>query len=154
MVTMQRQGEATSQTFSLPLTVLAGDEITSTRQYERVHDSGLLDVSVKYQQVRSDQLKQEYAGKKEENNFVCLSLNVLQACGLKVQWTSSIAIFRSGVCMEILKLNYYYLFWVCSYVCCWGIRYTFTFKKIRKVVGGQFVMLKIYLFIHPWHECG
>lgn len=85
MVTMQRQGEATIQTFSLPLTVLAGDEITSTRQYERVCDSGLLDVSVKYQQVRSDQLKQEHAGKKEENNFVCLSLNVLQACGLKVQ---------------------------------------------------------------------
>ena len=85
MVTMQRQGEATTQTFSLPLTVLAGDEITSTRQYERACDSGLLDVSVKYQQVRSDQLKQEHAGKKEENNFVCLSLNVLQACGLKVQ---------------------------------------------------------------------
>lgn len=41
------------------------------------------------------------------------------------------------------------LFILSMYVCCWGIGYTFTLKKIRKVVGGQFVMLKIYLFIHP-----
>ena len=79
MVTMQRQEEANIQTFSLPLTVLTGDEMDGMRQ-DRVHDTGLLDVTVKYQQVRSGQL----AGEKEEHNHVRLSLAVLQACGLKV----------------------------------------------------------------------
>ncbi|XP_068718257.1 C2 domain-containing protein 3-like isoform X2 [Montipora capricornis] len=81
MVTMQKQGEATIQSFSLPLTVIAGDEINSLRQSDRVPDTGLLDVTLKYQHVRSDQLKKEY--QKEEIDHVCLSLKVVQACGLK-----------------------------------------------------------------------
>ena len=83
MVTMQKQGEANVLTFSLPLTVLAGDEMDGMRQ-DRVHDSGLLDVTVKYQQVRSGKLAGGHTVQKEEDNHVCLSLEVFQACGLKV----------------------------------------------------------------------
>ena len=80
MVTMQKQGEANIQTFSLPLTVLAGDEVDGTRQ-DRVQDTGLLDVFVKYQQVK---VGQQPVVQKEDDNHVCLSLEVFQACGLKV----------------------------------------------------------------------
>ena len=83
MVTMQKQGEANIQSFSLPLTVLANDEIDGTQQ-DRVHDSGLLDVMVKYQQVRPTQVTGGHTNQKEEDNYVCLSLEVIQACGLKV----------------------------------------------------------------------
>lgn len=83
MVTMQRQGQANIQTFSLPLTVLVGDEMDGMGQ-DRVHGTGLLDVTVKYQQVRLGQLMGEHAAPREEQNVVCLSLEVLQACGLKV----------------------------------------------------------------------
>lgn len=83
MVTMQKQGEANIQTFSLPLIVLAGDELDGMRQ-DRVHDTGLLDVTVKYQQVRSGQVTGAHAARNEKDNHVCLSLQVFQACGLKV----------------------------------------------------------------------
>lgn len=45
------------------------------------------------------------------------------------------------------------LFILSMYVCCWGIGYTFMLKNIRKAEGGQFVMLKTYLFIRPLREC-
>lgn len=89
MVTMQKQGEANIQSFSLPLTVLAGDEVDGMRQ-DRVRDTGLLDVTVKYQQVVSRRLKEGQTTLKEDDNQICLSLEVIQACGLKVNglWTS------------------------------------------------------------------
>jgi len=83
MVTMQKQGEANIQSFSLPLTVLAGDEVDSMRQ-DRVRDTGLLDVTVKYQQVISRHLKEGQMNLKGDDNQICLSLEVIQACGLKV----------------------------------------------------------------------
>lgn len=83
MVTMQKQGEANIQSFSLPLTVLAGDEVDGMRQ-DRVRDTGLLDVTVKYQQVVSRHLKEGQTTLKEDDNQICLSLEVIQACGLKV----------------------------------------------------------------------
>ncbi|CAH3017538.1 unnamed protein product, partial [Porites evermanni] len=82
MVTMQKQGEANIQSFSLPLTVLAGDEVDGMRQ-DRVRDTGLLDVTVKYQQVVSRRLKEGQTTLKEGDNQICLSLEVIQACGLK-----------------------------------------------------------------------
>lgn len=90
MVTMQKQGEANIQSFSLPLTVLAGDEMDGMRQ-DRVCDTGLLDVTVKYQQVTvSRRLKEGQTTQKEDDNQICLSLKVIQGCGLKVNgfWTS------------------------------------------------------------------
>lgn len=84
MVTMQKQGEANIQTFSLPLNVLAGDEMDGMRQ-ERVQDTGLLDVTVKYQQVKTGKPLGGHSAQKEDENHVCLSLEVFQACGLKVR---------------------------------------------------------------------
>lgn len=82
---MQKQGEATIQTFSLPLNVLAGDEMDGMQQQDRVQDTGLLDVTVKYQQLKTGQAVGGRTAQKEDNNHVCLSLEVFQACGLKVK---------------------------------------------------------------------
>ncbi|PFX28573.1 C2 domain-containing protein 3 [Stylophora pistillata] len=79
MVTMQKQGEANIQTFSLPLAVLAGDEMDGIRQ-GRIKDTGLLDVIVKYKQVKVE-LTAEV--KKEDDSHVCLSFEVFRACGLQ-----------------------------------------------------------------------
>ena len=87
MVTMQKQGEANIQTFSLPLTVLAGDEMDGMRQ-DRVQDTGLLDVTVKYQQVKTGQPAGGHTA--QDDNHVCLSLEVFQACGLKVKCLCSL----------------------------------------------------------------
>ena len=85
MVTMQKQGEANIQTFSLPLNVLAGDEMDGMRQ-DRMQDTGLLDVTVKYRQVKTVQPTAGHAAQKEhDQNHVCLSLEVFQACGLQVK---------------------------------------------------------------------
>jgi len=84
MVTMQKQGEANFQTFSLPLRVLAGNEEDSMRQ-DKVQDTGLLDITVKYQQVKIEDPIGRRTAQVEDNNQVCLSLGVFQACGLKVK---------------------------------------------------------------------
>lgn len=83
MVTMQKQGEANFQTFSLPLAVLAGNEVDGMRQ-DKVQDTGLLDITIKYQQVKTGHPTGGRTAQKEDNNQVCLSLRVFQACGLKV----------------------------------------------------------------------
>ena len=108
MVTMQKQGEANIQSFSLPLTVLAGDEVDGMRQ-DRVRDTGLLDVTVKYQQVVSRRLKEGQTTLKEDDNQICLSLEVIQACGLKVNglWTS-FTISKEDR-WQLIEINYCHL---------------------------------------------
>ena len=84
MVTMQKQGETNLQTFSLPLAVFAGNEVDGTRQ-DKVQDTGLLDITIKYQQVKTEDPKGRCTAQMEDDNQVCLSLGVFQACGLKVK---------------------------------------------------------------------
>lgn len=84
MVTMQKQGEANLQTFSLPLAVLAENEGDGTRQ-DKVQDTGLLDITIKYQQVKTEDPVERHTAQMEDNNLICLSLEVFQACGLKVK---------------------------------------------------------------------
>lgn len=81
MVTMQKQGDTNIQTFSLPLAVLSGNEIDGMRQ-TRVQDTGLLDVTVKYKQVKVGLVTEI---QKEDDSHVCLSLKVFRACGLQVK---------------------------------------------------------------------
>ena len=78
MVTMRKTGERSSQTFALPLSSYGnhgGDNEIKSR--------GILEVNVVYSQNASQSEKNE--GKTETRNpFVCLSVSVLRACGLKV----------------------------------------------------------------------
>jgi len=103
MVTMQKQGEANFQTFSLPLRVLAAIEVDNMRQ-DKVRDSGLLDITVKYQQVKTEDPKGRHTAVMEDNNQVCLSLGVFQACGLKVKC------LMHFVTVQIYHLSYNYSF--------------------------------------------
>ena len=84
MVTMQKQGEANVQTFSLPLRVLAGSEVDKMQQ-DKVRDTGLLGITIKYHQVKTEDPVGRCTAQMEDNNQVCLSLEVFQACGLKVK---------------------------------------------------------------------
>ena len=84
VVTMQKQGEANIQTFSLPLRVLAGNDVDNMQQ-DKVQDTGLLDITIKYQQVKTEHPSGRRTAQMEDNNQVCLSLKVFQACGLKVK---------------------------------------------------------------------
>lgn len=84
MVTMQKQDEANLQSFSLPLAVLTENEGDGTRQ-DKVQDTGLLDITIKYQQVKTEDPIERHTARMEDNNLICLSLEVFQACGLKVK---------------------------------------------------------------------
>lgn len=84
VVTMQKQGEENVQTFSLPLRVLAGNEVDNMQQ-DKVRNTGLLDITIKYQQVKTEDPTGRCPAQMEDNNQVCLSLEVFQACGLKVK---------------------------------------------------------------------
>ena len=99
MITMQKQGEANFQTFSLPLRVLAGNEVDNMR-HDKVQDTGLLEITVKYQEVKTEDPKGKCTAQVEDNNQVCLSLGVFQACGLKVKC------LRHFVTVQIYDLLY------------------------------------------------
>ena len=85
MVTMQKCSEANIQTFSLPLKVLPGDVVDGLR-HERIHDTGLIDISVKYQQIKKKQLLQGSSKHNEGEKYVCVCLQIFRACGLKVKY--------------------------------------------------------------------
>ena len=80
MVTMQKQGESSNQTFSLSLmavTVMDGDTPRQTRSL----DTGLLDLTIKY---RKTSFSDSRFGNAVQEDHVCVAVDILRACGLKV----------------------------------------------------------------------
>ena len=80
MVTMQKQGEASTQSFSLPLTTLPNPQSNTSEP------GGVLDVTIKY---RHSKLVIPDVHRIDEdildmNTQVCLAIEVVRACGLKV----------------------------------------------------------------------
>ena len=81
MITMKKPGETSIQSFSLPLTTLpnAAEERNS-------ESGGLLDIIIKYRQSKlalpqTHRVNQNTA---DMNTQVCLAIEVIRACGLKV----------------------------------------------------------------------
>lgn len=78
---MQRPGEASIQSFSLPLVILPSVEDKKSGQ------GGLLDITIKYRQSKVTVASIQGPIKRkavEENSQVCLLIEILRSCGLKV----------------------------------------------------------------------
>ena len=82
MVTMQKQGEASSQTFSLSL-MSVPVEGHAPRQ-ARALDTGLLDLTIKYRKTTAESSQLGYTA---QEDHVCIAVEVSRACGLKVLHT-------------------------------------------------------------------
>ncbi|XP_038063110.1 C2 domain-containing protein 3-like [Patiria miniata] len=84
MVTMQRRGEPSVQTFSLPLRLQHPDQDSLTKeQIAKLQDAGLLDVTVNYRHNVVQGGGSIPRGRETGGPQVCLSVGVLRACGLK-----------------------------------------------------------------------
>ncbi|KAK3100781.1 hypothetical protein FSP39_025242 [Pinctada imbricata] len=84
MVTMQKRGEPSVQSFALNLSHVGEDTSTVDPEYEaKMKECGLLDITVHYktQMVRIDATNA--AHKNLGNSQVCVSLSIVRACGLK-----------------------------------------------------------------------
>ena len=81
MITMQRPGETSIQSFSLPLTPLANP--TESRKSDL---RGLPDIIIKYRQSKLviPQTHRVHGNTADVNTQVCLAIEVVRACGLKV----------------------------------------------------------------------
>ena len=78
---MQKPGDPSIQSFSLPLTTLPNP--TENRDSE---SDGLLDVVIKYRQSKLvlPQIHRVNENTADMNTQVCLTIEVIRACGLKV----------------------------------------------------------------------
>jgi hypothetical protein len=78
---MQKPGDPSIQSFSLPLTTLPNP--TENRDSE---SDGLLDVVIKYRQSKLvlPQIHRVNENTTDMNTQVCLTIEVIRACGLKV----------------------------------------------------------------------
>ncbi|XP_063970605.1 C2 domain-containing protein 3-like [Lytechinus pictus] len=91
MVTMQRRGEPSVQTFSLPLRTHQDDHQRAADETgAMLHDSGLLDVTVSYRQtvIQHRTNPSRAIGATAGGPHVSLALTILRACGLKSAATS------------------------------------------------------------------
>ena len=90
MITMQKTGEASVQSFSLPLTILPSSE-----KKKSAH-GGLLDLTIKYRHSKS-KLSQLPTKKTslEQTTQVSLSIEIIRACGLKVIAPANEVLFPS-----------------------------------------------------------
>ena len=79
---MQKPGDTSIQSFSLPLTTLPNP--TENRKSE---SGGLLDIVIKYRQSQLAFPRTHQVNKSttDMNTHVCLAIEVIRACGLKVQ---------------------------------------------------------------------
>ncbi|XP_070553573.1 C2 domain-containing protein 3-like [Ptychodera flava] len=93
MVTMQKRGEPSVQTFSLPLTMqmMSGDSERDPEQSAKLKDGGLLDVTINYKTSVIPNLSsthQSSIANKMTGAQVCISVGILRACGLKAAATA------------------------------------------------------------------
>ncbi|KAK7097644.1 C2 domain-containing protein 3-like [Littorina saxatilis] len=82
MVTMQKRGEPSVQSFSLPLTPVASDSRDAEGQ-AKMKDSGLMDVTVHYKAQRIENAVNTSISQPSSGSQVCLSVAVTRASGLK-----------------------------------------------------------------------
>ncbi|XP_022100363.1 C2 domain-containing protein 3-like isoform X2 [Acanthaster planci] len=84
MVTMQRRGEPSVQTFSLPLRLQHPDQDSLTKeQLAKLQDAGLLDVTINYRHSIVQTGGTVPRSTETGGPQVCLSVGILRACGLK-----------------------------------------------------------------------
>ncbi|XP_013378816.1 C2 domain-containing protein 3-like [Lingula anatina] len=87
MVTMQKRGEPSVQTFSLPLTTLAGDsDNLGPEERAKLKEAGLLEVTVHYKTntlKASPEEKYGTASHAVASAQVCISVGIVRASGLK-----------------------------------------------------------------------
>ncbi|XP_071786712.1 C2 domain-containing protein 3-like isoform X1 [Asterias amurensis] len=97
MVTMQRRGEPSVQTFSLPLRLQHPDQDSLTKeQIAKLQDAGLIDVTINYRHCVVQGQGSAPAVREMGGPQVCLSVGVIRACGLKSA-AKSLAKFDSGL---------------------------------------------------------
>ncbi|OWF51153.1 C2 domain-containing protein 3-like [Mizuhopecten yessoensis] len=97
MVTMQKRGESSVQSFALPLKQVAVDtEFSDARAKSQVKESGLMDVTIHYktQNIQSEQ--NQAANKNLSGAQICISVGVIRASGLKAA-AEAIARLDSGM---------------------------------------------------------
>ena len=81
MITMQKPGQASFQSFSLPLIMLPSSED------KNIEHGGLLDITIKYRQstLSATNSSVPVRGQTVEGKpDVCLAIEIIRACGLKV----------------------------------------------------------------------
>ncbi|XP_077984214.1 C2 domain-containing protein 3-like [Glandiceps talaboti] len=93
MVTMQKRGEPSVQTFSLPLTMqkMMEDRELDPEQMAKLQDGGLLDVTINYKTSVMPNIHtthQAAIASKMTGAQVCISVGVIRACGLKTAATA------------------------------------------------------------------
>lgn len=81
MITMQKPGETSIQSFSLPLITLP-----SPAESRKSEPGGVLDIIIKYRQSKlaNSQMHRVRENSADVNDQICLAIEVVRACGLKV----------------------------------------------------------------------
>ena len=81
MITMQKPGETSIQSFSLPLVTLP-----NPAENRKSEPGGVLDIIIKYRQSKLEipQMHRVRENSADVNSQVCLAIEVVRACGLKV----------------------------------------------------------------------
>ncbi|XP_063416182.1 C2 domain-containing protein 3-like [Mytilus trossulus] len=97
MVTMQKRGEPSVQTFALPLTQVGTDsEMKDPESKSKMKESGLMDVTIHY---KTNTIQNELNAALQKNlsgSQVCISVSVIRATGLKAA-AESIAHLDTGM---------------------------------------------------------
>ncbi|XP_071951617.1 C2 domain-containing protein 3-like [Antedon mediterranea] len=82
MVTMQKRGETSVQSFSLPLRPQLESDENDSEKRAKLHDAGLLDITINYK-TSNIKTPAEHGLSKPTGSQVCISVGILRACGLK-----------------------------------------------------------------------
>ncbi|XP_072039618.1 C2 domain-containing protein 3-like [Amphiura filiformis] len=97
MVTMQRRGEPSVQTFSLPLKMQHVEEENLTpEQKAKIQDAGLLDVTISYKNAVVRESTRNKTTSDPGGPHVCMSVGIIRACGLKMA-ARHLAQFDAGI---------------------------------------------------------
>ncbi|XP_060074176.1 C2 domain-containing protein 3-like [Ylistrum balloti] len=97
MVTMQKRGEPSVQSFGLPLKQVAVDtELSERGKQSQMTESGLMDVTVHYRTQTLQNEQSQAANKNLSGTQICVSVGVIRASGLKAA-AEAIARLDSGM---------------------------------------------------------
>ncbi|XP_033742500.1 C2 domain-containing protein 3-like [Pecten maximus] len=97
MVTMQKRGEPSVQSFGLPLKQVAVDtELSQTGAQSQLTESGLMDVTIHYRTQTLQSEQNQAANKNLSGAQICISVGVIRASGLKAA-AEAIARIDSGM---------------------------------------------------------
>ncbi|XP_069129079.1 C2 domain-containing protein 3-like isoform X6 [Argopecten irradians] len=97
MVTMQKRGEPSVQSFGLPLKQVAVDrELSDTGKQSQLTESGLMDVTIHYRTQTLQSEQNQAANKNLSGAQICISVGVIRASGLKAA-AEAIARLDSGM---------------------------------------------------------